>query len=216
MMGRSACLKGSLALACVVALALVPAAASAAPKLPLGHAGRWITDAKGRAVVIHGINMVYKLPPYYPSAVGFGADDAAFLKSIGFNAVRVGVLWQAVEPKPGVYDDGYLRQIASTVATLARFGIVSLLDFHQDQYNQLFQGEGFPGWSVQDDGLPPSRSSASAPTTSGCRHSSGPSTTSGRTPRGPVAWGSRTATRRRGSTWPSISRAIRASSGTRS
>jgi endoglycosylceramidase len=40
------------------------------------------------------------------------------------------------------------------VATLARAGIVSLLDFHQDQYNQRFQGEGFPDWSVQDDGLP--------------------------------------------------------------
>jgi endoglycosylceramidase len=152
---RRAGLKGSLALACVVALALVPAAASAAPKLPLSHAGRWITDANGRVVVIHGINMVYKLPPYYPQAIGFGADDAAFLNSIGFNAVRVGVLWQAVEPQPGVYDDGYLKHIAATVQTLAQHGIVSLLDFHQDQYNQLFQGEGFPDWSVQDDGLPP-------------------------------------------------------------
>ncbi len=49
--------------------------------------------------------------------------------------------------------------------------MLSLLDFHQDQYNQRFQGEGFPDWSVQDDGLPPSRSSVSAPTTSGCRRS---------------------------------------------
>jgi endoglycosylceramidase len=105
-------------------------------------------------VVVHGINMVYKLPPYYPQAIGFGADDAAFLNSIGFDAVRVGVLWQAVEPRPGVYDDGYLRHIAATVATLSRYGIVSVLDFHQDQYNQRFQGEGFPDWSVQDDGLP--------------------------------------------------------------
>jgi len=150
--------KRSLALVICSAFAVAAASASvaqASPKLPLSHAGRWITDAKGRAVVIHGINMVYKLPPYYPSAVGFTSDDAAFLNSIGFDAVRVGVLWQAVEPKPGVYDDGYLRHIAATVAMLARHGIVSLLDFHQDQYNQLFQGEGFPGWSVQDDGLPP-------------------------------------------------------------
>ncbi len=147
--------RGSLALACVVALACSAAPASASPALPLGHAGRWITDADGRVVVIHGTNMVYKLAPYYPQAIGFGADDAAFLKSIGFDAVRVGVLWQAVEPRPGVYDDGYLRHTAATVATLARYGIVSLLDFHQDQYNQRFQGEGFPDWSVQDDGLPP-------------------------------------------------------------
>ncbi len=148
----------SLALAVCAACVLAAGSASvaqASPVLPLGHAGRWITDARGRVVVIHGTNMVYKLAPYYPQAIGFGADDAAFLRSIGFDAVRVGVLWEAVEPQPGVYNDGYLRHIAATVATLARYGIVSLLDFHQDQYNQLFQGEGFPSWSVQDDGLPP-------------------------------------------------------------
>jgi endoglycosylceramidase len=105
-------------------------------------------------VIAHGINMVYKLAPYYPAAVGFGSDDAAFLKRIGFNAVRVGVIWKAVEPRPGVYDDHYLRKIASTVATLARQGIVSLLDFHQDMYNERFQGEGAPDWAIQDDGLP--------------------------------------------------------------
>ena len=147
--------KRSLALACLVAVALTPAAAKATPSLPLGHAGRWITDAHGRVLIVHGTNMVYKLAPYYPQAIGFDADDAAFLRSIGFDAVRVGVLWQAVEPRPGVYDDGYLSQIAATVRTLARYGIVSLLDFHQDQYNQRFQGEGFPDWSVQDDGLAP-------------------------------------------------------------
>ena len=38
--------------------------------------------------------------------------------------------------------------------TLARHGIVSLLDFHQDLYNERFQGEGAPDWAVQDDGLP--------------------------------------------------------------
>jgi len=148
----------SLALAVCIACALATASASvaqAAPVLPLGHAGRWITDARGRVVVLHGTNMVYKVAPYYPQAVGFGDDDAAFLARMGFDAVRVGVIWKAVEPMPGVYDDGYLAHIASTVATLARHGIVSLLDFHQDMYNELFQGEGFPDWSVQDDGLPP-------------------------------------------------------------
>ena len=84
---------------------------------------------------MHGINMVYKLPPYYPAAVGFDDDDAAFLHSIGFNAVRVGIIWKALEPQPGVFDDAYLFEIASTVDTLAKHGIVSLLDFHQDLLN---------------------------------------------------------------------------------
>jgi endoglycosylceramidase len=147
-------LRRSLTLAGLVAVLALAPIARAAPVLPLGHAGRWITDASGRVVVVHGINMVYKLPPYYPAAAGFGDDDAAFLAGIGFNAVRVGVIWKAVEPRPGVYDQAYLNRIAGTVATLARHGIVSLLDFHQDLFNERFQGEGAPDWTVQDGGLP--------------------------------------------------------------
>ena len=74
------------------------AGASASVELPLGHAGRWITDDQGRVVVLHGLNMVYKRPPYAPDAIGFGDDDAAFLAREGFNAVRVGVIYKAVEP----------------------------------------------------------------------------------------------------------------------
>jgi endoglycosylceramidase len=131
----------------------IPASVQAGPALPLAHSGRWITDAHGRVVILHGTNMVYKLAPYYPAAAGFGEKDAAFLRAIGFNAVRVGVIWKAIEPQPGVYDSGYLEQIEHTVATLAKHGIVSLLDSHQDMYNEEFEGEGFPDWSVQDAGL---------------------------------------------------------------
>ncbi len=146
--------RGRLAGASLVLAAAFPAAAAGSPALPLGHSGRWITDAQGRIVVLHGTNMVYKLPPYYPAASGFGADDAAFLRSIGFAAVRVGVIWAAVEPQPGVYDDAYIRQIKRTVDTLGRYGIVSLLDFHQDMLNEQFQGEGAPAWAIQSGGLP--------------------------------------------------------------
>lgn len=128
--------------------------ATSAATLPLQHAGRWITDAQGRVVVLHGLNMVYKRPPYAPDAIGFGDDDAAFLAAEGYNTVRLGVIYKAVEPQPGVYDDGYLDRIAATVDTLAQHGIVSLLDFHQDLYNEKFYGEGFPDWAVQDDGIP--------------------------------------------------------------
>src|SRR2546423_11461352 len=146
-------------LTCAVAAALLAAAAGApaapaAPALPLGHVGRWTTDAQGRVVILHGYNMVYKRPPYDPTAVGFGDDDAAFLAAEGYNAVRVGIIYKAVEPTPGAYDDAYLARIASIVDTLGRHGIVWMLDFHQDLYNETFQGEGWPDWAVQDDGLP--------------------------------------------------------------
>jgi len=135
-------------------LALAAPAAAAGPAAPLGHDGRWITDANGRVVFIHAVNMVYKRPPYHPKAVGFGADDARFLYRHGFNGVRLGVVYKGVEPRPGRYDDAYLDHIADTERSLGRNGVFSLLDFHQDLYNEKFQGEGWPDWAVQDDGLP--------------------------------------------------------------
>jgi endoglycosylceramidase len=133
-------------------LALAPAAA-AAPTGPLGQSGRWVTDSKGRVVILHGVNMVYKQKPYTPSTSGFGADDARFLAHEGLNNVRLGVIYAGVEPQPGAYSDAYLSNIAQTVKTLADQNVFTLLDFHQDMYNERFQGEGFPDWAVQDDGI---------------------------------------------------------------
>jgi endoglycosylceramidase len=140
--------------AATVSLSLLCTAAWAGPTTPLDHSGRWITDARGRTVILHGVNMVFKRPPYYPAATGFGKDDAAFLQRNGFNTVRLGVIYAGVEPSPGAYDEGYLDQIAATESILAKHGIFSQLDFHQDMYNERFQGEGWPDWAVQDDGLP--------------------------------------------------------------
>ncbi|MGH3372022.1 MAG: glycoside hydrolase family 5 protein, partial [Nocardioidaceae bacterium] len=120
----------------------------------LGHAGRWITDGDGRVVTRHGVNLVSNRPPYAPDATGFGADDAAFLSDHGFNTVRLGAIYAGVEPQPGVYDNAYLARLQATEQELAAEGVFSMIDFHQDLYNERFQGEGWPDWAVQDDGLP--------------------------------------------------------------
>ena len=75
--------------------------------------GQWIVDGSGRVLVLHGLNMVYKRAPYAPDHVGFGRDDARFLARQGFTTVRLGLIWKAVEPQPGVYDDAYLARIRS-------------------------------------------------------------------------------------------------------
>ena len=130
----------------------VPAQAADAPR-PVQH-GRWLTDPDGRALVLHGVNMVTKAGSYAPSSTGFGADDAAFLADQGLTTVRLGLIWKAVEPSPGEYDDAYLADIKQTTELLAAEGIWVLLDFHQDLYNEKYQGEGAPDWAVQDDGRP--------------------------------------------------------------
>jgi endoglycosylceramidase len=146
-------------LVALAALALV-AIAGAAPKPPLTHQGHWFVDAKGRVVILHGVNMVYKVGSYRPADAGFGADDAKFLRRQGFNTVRLGIIYKGLEPKPPSrlgkpqYRRGYIRSIAKTESVLADRGILSLLDFHQDLYNERFQGEGWPDWQVLDDGVP--------------------------------------------------------------
>ena len=138
------------------AVAASPAAAAIKPTQdePLGHEGRWVTDRKGRVVMLHGFNMVYKRPPYHPIHAGFGKNDAKFLARNGFNTIRLGVIYAGVEPEPGQYDDAYLAKIAKTQKVLARRGVYSLVDFHQDMYNERFEGEGWPDWAVLDDGMP--------------------------------------------------------------
>jgi endoglycosylceramidase len=122
---------------------------------PLTHSGRWLIDMQGRVVIVHGFNLVNKLAPYTPQSIGFDEDDAAFLESNGFNAVRLGVIWEAVEPSPGLYDSGYVAQIKATQQILAKHHLYSLIDWHQDEYNEVFGGEGFPAWAVDTGGIAP-------------------------------------------------------------
>ena len=143
----------SLAIGLFLALGIGGTASASTGPL-LKHEGRWIVDNWGRVVILHGVNNVYKFPPYTPAAGGFDADDAQYLASQGFNVLRTGIIYKGLEPTIGVYDDNYLAQIADTINLSAQNGLYTLLDFHQDMYNEVFAGEGFPDWAVQTDGEP--------------------------------------------------------------
>jgi len=120
----------------------------------LRHEGRWFVDETGRVVGLHGVNFVQKFPPVAPAEVGFDADDAAFLRDQGFNVVRLGVVFGAVMPEPGVIDTEYVEAIAATTRVLAEAGLYVLLDVHQDGYGPAVHGNGFPAWATLTDGLP--------------------------------------------------------------
>ncbi|WP_234706005.1 cellulase family glycosylhydrolase [Mycolicibacterium setense] len=116
--------------------------------------GTWFTNGDGQVVMMHGVNVVYKVAPYDPSAMGFSDDDAQFLADNGFNVVRLGINWAAVEPEPGVIDTEYLAGIDQTVQTLSDHGIYTFIDMHQDLYSTELHGEGAPDWATQTGGLP--------------------------------------------------------------
>src|SRR5690242_2947570 len=115
----------------------------------LHREGRWMVDEHERVVLMHGVNAVWKVAPYFPpdEAAGFTAADADFLVANGFNVVRLGVLFAGVMPQPDVIDGQYLASVDRVVQLLASRKIWVQLDFHQDMYNEKFQGEGFPDWA---------------------------------------------------------------------
>jgi endoglycosylceramidase len=137
----------------LIVLAL-PLPASAAPVEPLGHAGRWITDAEGRVVNFHGEAIVPGNETTPPESVGIGADDAAFLAQHGFRLVRLGLFYRGYEEQPGVFDESYVDTFERTQQVLAAKGVFSVLDFHQDQLAPRYAGRGYPDWFLIDDGLP--------------------------------------------------------------
>jgi len=120
--------------------------ASGLPVTPVGHSGRWLTDAEGRVLLVHGVNMVSKQTPYYPAAFGFSSADATWLAANGFRVVRLGVLATGLMPSPGTVDQAYINHLATTVTMLASHGILTLLDFHQDGWGPSVGSDGFPAW----------------------------------------------------------------------
>ena len=145
--------------------------------------GPALVDRDGRTVLLHGVDLVYKIPPYEVEVQGSGrnvltAAEARRMAQLGFTAVRLGVVWKGLEPGaapvdapafctagrshgsgPDPFDpaifDSYMTRLEGTISLLARNGIFSLIDMHQDVYNEAFGGEGAPDWAVCTDGITP-------------------------------------------------------------
>eukprot|EP01104_Vermistella_antarctica_P004518 TRINITY_DN14960_c0_g1_i1.p1 TRINITY_DN14960_c0_g1~~TRINITY_DN14960_c0_g1_i1.p1 ORF type:complete len:561 (-),score=78.10 TRINITY_DN14960_c0_g1_i1:15-1577(-) len=119
---------------------------------------QFFLDDVGRVAIFHGVNAVYKIPPWLPSLDGpfnsnssLNAEDIANLQSWGFNAVRLGVEWPGVMPTPDGFNDTYLKQVASLIDNLYASNIHTIVDCHQDVFSRKFCGEGVPDWLVESN-----------------------------------------------------------------
>ena len=135
-----------------VAVPAAPAAEAPALPGPIGHQGRWLTDAEGRTLLLNGVNLVAKEPGVTPAAMGFGDDDAAWLAANGFDVVRLGTTASSIMPSPGVIDAAYLGSFAETVHQLTAHGLLVLVDLHQDGWGPSLGSDGFPGWMTLTHG----------------------------------------------------------------
>lgn len=114
--------------------------------------GERFTDPKGRTVILNGINHVTKVPE---NRYLNDNDELLFrqFRDWGFNCIRYGIYWNALEPEPGKIDESYLNEIDKRVKWARDNNLWLILDMHQDLFSTKF-GDGAPLWATIDEGLP--------------------------------------------------------------
>lgn len=115
-------------------------------------AGEKVVDQQGRTVILNGLNHVNK----NTKDKYLNPDDEKLFKqfkSWGFNCIRYGIIWDGLEPQPGVINMDYLNEIDKRVKWAEDNGIYLILDMHQDLYSQQFS-DGAPEWATITDNAP--------------------------------------------------------------
>lgn len=72
-------------------------------------------------------------------------------KAAGFNCVRLGLIWDAIEPQPSQYNEEYLDRMVEVGRLCEKLGIYFYLDMHQDLYGSTFS-DGAPEWACLTNG----------------------------------------------------------------
>lgn len=117
--------------------------------------GLHLRDGSGRLWLPRGINLIYKgkkrpeggyafYPPDWPKSLH------RQLHQQGYDLLRFGILWAALEPEPGQYDEAYFDYILYHLDAAAEAGLSVILDMHQDLFAQRFS-DGAPDWAVMSD-----------------------------------------------------------------
>jgi Cellulase (glycosyl hydrolase family 5)/Glycoside hydrolase family 5 C-terminal domain len=137
--------------------------------------GDWFRDNHGRYLLFRGVNFASrsKMPPYLPIApldmphinyvdlqeeINNVGRDLDHLKDLGFNVIRLLIMWKALEPVPNPHLDEllpeakkYLEMIKVIIDKLHERRLFVILDFHQDIAHEICGGDGFPDWALAID-----------------------------------------------------------------
>lgn len=111
--------------------------------------GQKFNDPYGRQLTLHGVNVVNKDPK--SGYLGhITSEEFGIFKTWGFNTIRLGIIWDGLEPEPGVYNEAYLKGIDEMIQWAADNQLYVFLDMHQDLYSVEFS-DGAPSWATITD-----------------------------------------------------------------
>jgi len=127
----------------------------------------------GEPVVLRGPNVVVKGPPYLPHVSGdticmdhvteqcskagtcstcqtFNQADVEHIKSLGWNFIRLGVVWAGAQPRDeDALDADFLQRLHAVLDLTDANGIHVMLDNHGDMVGSAGCGNGVPMWFQQ-------------------------------------------------------------------
>ena len=123
-------------------------AADATPAPRYSHDGRFLRDRLGRVLLLRGINVATgDLEHWKADDPDVEAKTFANIAHSGFDAVRLVLNWERIEPTENVFDPAYVALIAHHARLAAAQGLYVILDLHQDMYGAGFGSHGAPAWS---------------------------------------------------------------------
>ncbi len=122
--------------------------------------GRVFIDEYGRQRIFNGVNLCdkgkfKKGDERKTYELDFDERVISRLADNGFNIVRLGIIWDAIEPQPGKYDEEYLDKVQKVADLCAKYGIYFYLDMHQDLFAGVDNGaggDGAPLWACKTGG----------------------------------------------------------------
>ena len=115
-------------------------------------------DEHGRERIFSGMNVVDKCD-YDAANPGYGYKLDSFpfeeFRARGYDLIRLGFTWGAMEPKPGHYNEKLIEDLCAFLDKCEEYGIYAYLDCHQDVYSSYCSGDGAPRWATITDRFKP-------------------------------------------------------------
>lgn len=104
-----------------------------------------LADRHGRALQLHGANL--------GKVDDITEQGVANMAAAGLTLLRYPIQWRKVEPAQGEYDAAYVAKIRDVLAWGEKYGLLVIIDWHQDVFGPAFGFDGIPEWATRTDGI---------------------------------------------------------------